>query len=104
MTLAVSLTALILIIILVLVCCKRARGNRTPRDINIADVDNGLTYTSINHSIRNQTAGKAEVQDNDDHGDIDNAVTYATVRAPPTCTGDSADPSLLYSNSILLTD
>ncbi|KAM4632930.1 uncharacterized protein ACJ7VT_014279 [Polymixia lowei] len=116
MTLVVRFTALILIIILVLVCYKRARGNRTPRNIHIdltsvsdanqsgpttsqdqADVHNDLTYASINHSIRNQTAGKAEVQHNGDHGDIDNAVTYATVRAPPTCTGDSADPSLLYA-------
>ncbi|XP_038582488.1 uncharacterized protein LOC119908713 isoform X3 [Micropterus salmoides] len=105
---AVGLAAL-LIIIVVVIRWKKAKGNKTKMDENIrlslnpavtqpgpetmqdmTDPEDGVSYASISYTRKTNS----KVQD--DH-DEDDAVTYSSVKASSPSAGGSADPSDLYA-------
>ncbi|XP_045917543.1 uncharacterized protein LOC123978354 isoform X2 [Micropterus dolomieu] len=109
---AVGLAAL-LIIIVVVIRWKKAKGNKTKMDENIrlslnpavtqpgpetmqdmADPEDGVSYASISYTRK--TNSKVQVSVKDDH-DEDDAVTYSSVKASSPSAGGSADPSDLYA-------
>ncbi|KAF1376936.1 hypothetical protein PFLUV_G00216660 [Perca fluviatilis] len=88
--------AALLIITVAVIRWKRAKGNKTPTDENMADPEDGVSYASIRYT-RN-TNRRAQARGGDD--DEDDAVTYSTVKAPSSsaAAAASADLSNLYGN------
>ncbi|XP_071391081.1 uncharacterized protein [Centroberyx affinis] len=122
-----GLAAVLIIVVALIICWKRARGNKTPAEDNTAltvvsdanpavkqsgpetnqdqtDQDDGLTYASISHSNNNEKEKKKKKKTagktqvpNNDGDEEDATVTYATVKTSSASAGDANDPSNLYS-------
>ncbi|XP_030261947.1 uncharacterized protein LOC115574504 [Sparus aurata] len=107
---ATGVVVALLITIVVVVLCKRTKGNKrqvdenTGRSLNLAvtesapetsqdmaDPEDGVSYASVSY-IKNTS--KAWVKNNDDE---DDAVTYSTVKASSSSAGAPDDASGLYA-------
>ncbi|CAK6982914.1 uncharacterized protein LOC121882147 isoform X1 [Scomber scombrus] len=87
---AVGLASL-LIIVVMLIRWRKTKRNKTQKDENTVDPEEGVSYASI--SFTKKTNSKARVR-GDDEGD---EVTYSTVKASSSSAGASTDPSNLYA-------
>ncbi|KAM6906364.1 uncharacterized protein PEZ65_017594 isoform 2-T2 [Lycodopsis pacificus] len=109
----------LLIITVALIRWKRSKGNRTRKDESIglslnhavtppapeaspdmADPEEGVSYASVSYTKKTNSRARVRVKDDDDDGDdAEDAVTYCTVKAPPSSSsaGASADLNTLYA-------
>ncbi|XP_073348416.1 uncharacterized protein [Pagrus major] len=107
---AIGVVVALLIITVMVIMCKRTKGNKTQMDekngqsLNLAvtesapetsqdtaDPEDGVAYASVSYT---KNTSRAWVKNNDD---LEDTVTYSTVKASSSPAGASDDTSALYA-------